>query len=268
MKAPAWLKAGPAARAARGVADWVDLYSGQQRRRLRQYARFAHGRLLDVGCGNKPFEAYFRPYVDSYVGVEHEGSFAITDASSRASKPDHFYDGRRLPFDDASFDTVLNVDVLEHTPSPQHLVSEMGRVLKDGGTLILTAPFSFRLHELPHDYFRYTPNGLRELCARAHISVTEVAPIGSLWSLVGHKINSFFAFRVAHLDGLGQALQKLGHEATTSRRPRVWTLPAVGPAMLGVTGAARVLDRFFPDATEALGHLIVGVRQNRMPERG
>ncbi len=261
--APQWLGSTHLAAAARGMANWVDLYRTLHQRALRAGARHARGRLLDVGCGEKPHEHLFRSFVDEYVGVEYEGSFALTDASRRSTKPDYFYDGKRLPFSDQAFDTVLNVDVLEHTPEPGLLVSEMSRVLRDDGVLILTAPFSFRLHELPHDYFRYTPNGLRALCDRVDITVTEVHPIGSVWSLIGHKINSYLAFRVAHLDGVGQALGKLGHEAPRDKRTRVWTLPAIVPALVGVAAAARVFDRACPDDTEALGHLIVGRRNGR-----
>ncbi len=47
----------------------------------------------------------------------------------------------------------------------------MARVLKPGGLLILLAPFQFRLHEQPHDYFRYSSHGLRHLCEEAGLDV-------------------------------------------------------------------------------------------------
>jgi SAM-dependent methyltransferase len=249
--------------ALRRVANWVDLYWTLHQRVLVEAAPLARGRLLDVGCGAKPHEPIFRPFVEQYVGVEHEASFSLTNSSTRASKPDVLYDGKRLPFDDGTFDTVLNVDVLEHTPEPARLVGEMARVLRDGGILILTAPFSFRLHELPHDYFRYTPNGLREMCRAASVTVTRVLPIGSLWSLIGHKLNSYLIMEVARLEAMGQALGKLGHESTAARPPRVWALPGVAASAFAISGLARVLDKAWPSETEALGHLIVGVREPR-----
>ncbi|AUX20505.1 uncharacterized protein SOCEGT47_009770 [Sorangium cellulosum] len=75
----------------------------------------ARGRLLDVGCGDKPYERLFRPHVREYLGVEHQATFGATAAVSRG-EADVLYDGARLPFPDASFDTVLSVQVLEHTP--------------------------------------------------------------------------------------------------------------------------------------------------------
>jgi SAM-dependent methyltransferase len=126
-------------------ADYVDMHLMWQRRLLTRAAPLAHGRLLDVGCGNMPYRHVFLPHVLEYVGIEYSRTFERTDASNRSYVPDLYDDGVRLPFDDASFNSILNVDVLEHTPEPARLVKEMGRVLKDGGTLILTAPFSFRL---------------------------------------------------------------------------------------------------------------------------
>jgi SAM-dependent methyltransferase len=203
----------------------------------------------------------FRPYVTEYLGIEHEETFNATAASASARRPDLVYDGRRLPFEDATFDTVLNVQVLEHTPGPRALVAEMGRVLKPGGVLILSAPFQFRLHEQPHDYFRYSPHGLRVLCAEAGLEIVEVHAQGSLWSVLGHKLNSYLALRVARVGGVAQAMMgKLPHEGDRPEQPRWWTLPWVGPSMVGIAGAARLLDRFAPEPDEALGFVIVARR--------
>ena len=251
-------------RAARRASDWVDLQWSLVVRVLERVAPQARGRLLDVGCGEKPYEHIFLPYVTEYLGIEHEASFVDTAAWCRDRKPDHLYDGKRLPFEDRSFDTVLSVQVLEHTPHPAALMSEMGRVLKDDGVLILSAPFQFRLHEEPHDYFRYSPHGLGTLCADVGLEIVEVHSQGSLWSVLGHKLNSYLAFRVARVGSLAQSMGKLPHEPPSVERPRLWTLPLVAPAMLGVAGAARVMDRLLPDPEEALGFLVVA-RRARSP---
>jgi SAM-dependent methyltransferase len=249
----------PVARGARAAADWVDLQFTHVVDSLAHLAPRARGRLLDVGCGDKPYEHLFRPYVSEYVGIEHEATFGATSASAR-DKADVRYDGRRLPFPDQSFDTVLSVQVLEHTPDPAALVMEMARVLHADGLLILTAPFSFRLHEEPHDYFRFSEHGLRELCSRAGLIVEDMAPHGNLWSLLGHKLNSFLGLRVARIGGVAQAMGKLGHEAGAASATRLWTLPLVAPAMVAVSAGARVLDRALPDPTETLGFTLAARR--------
>ena len=64
------------------AANWVDLQWSVTVEQLRAVAPRARGRLLDVGCGSKPYEAIFRPYVSEYVGLELESSFAQTSAAS------------------------------------------------------------------------------------------------------------------------------------------------------------------------------------------
>jgi SAM-dependent methyltransferase len=252
------LELGPLRRTARRTADWVDLQYSLLLEQIAKAAPRARGRLLDVGCGDKPYEPTFRPYVTEYVGIEHESVFPKTNASAGERRPDLYYDGNRLPFEDTSFDTVISIQVLEHTPRPQPLLHEMSRVLRPSGLLILSAPFSGRLHEEPFDYFRYTPHGLRAMCAEAGLEVTEVWDQGNIWSVIGHKLNSFLAFRVAAIQGL--AVQMGKHTQETSQGPekkgRPWALPLVVPAMIGIAAGARVLDRVAPDVTETLSYMI------------
>jgi SAM-dependent methyltransferase len=246
-------------RAARMTADWVDLQYSLILAQIAKAAPRARGRLLDVGCGDKPYEAIFRPFVSEYIGIEHAAVFNTTGAASAARKPDLTYDGDTLPFEDGSFDTVLSIQVLEHTPHPQRLLGEMARVLKPDGLLIVSAPFSFRLHEEPHDYFRYTPHGLRSMCADAGLEVTETWQQGTIWAVMGHKLNSFLAFRVAASHTAAASLGKAKHEGAAfapTKGGSPWLLPVVAPMMLGVAATARILDSLIPDETETLSYMI------------
>jgi len=254
------LSAGPAAKAARRLSDWVDLEGSWLTKLLTDLAPRAKGRLLDVGCGQKPYEAIFRPYVEAYVGVEYADTFHKTNSSAKGGKPDFVYDGKTLPFESKSFDTILSIQVLEHTPAPGPLVAEMSRVMKDDGLLILTAPFSFRLHEEPDDFYRYSPHALRILCQEAGLEVIQMEPRGGLFSVIGHKLNSYLALNVAHIDAVAQAMGKLGHEQSSDRGVRWWTLPWVGPSMVTIAAGARALDRVLPDPTETLGFVLVARR--------
>lgn len=248
----------------RMASDWVDIEWSVVIASLQKVAPRARGRLLDVGCGDKPYERFFLPYVTEYLGIEHEATFEKTSASSGAAGkkgPDFVYDGVKLPFPDRSFDTVLNVQVLEHTPYPGRLVCEISRVLTDEGLLILIAPFQFRLHEQPHDYFRYTSHGLRHLCDEAGLEIVEIHQQGSLWSVIGHKLNSYLAFRVARVGGMAQDMGKLGHEGKVQKGPRYWAIPFAGMAMVVVALAARVLDPLLPEPDETLNFLIVARRK-------
>ncbi|HMJ56658.1 MAG TPA: class I SAM-dependent methyltransferase [Polyangiaceae bacterium] len=250
----------PLARTARTLSDWVDLEASSLIKSLTALAPQTKGRLLDVGCGEKPYEHIFRPFVDDYLGIEYSETFAETSAASKPGKADFVYDGKVLPFEDKCFDTVVSIQVLEHTPAPAALVVEMGRVLRDDGLLLLSAPFCFRLHEEPHDYFRYSPHALRLLCEQAGLHVTHMEPRGGLFSVIGHKLNSYLALNVAHIDAVAQSLGKLGHERVSERGARWWTVPWVAPTMATIALGARVLDRVLPDPTEALGFVLMARR--------
>jgi SAM-dependent methyltransferase len=114
------------------------------------------GVLLDIGCGTKPYEPYLK--VEKYIGVEID-----TERSRTTSKADVFYDGKRIPFPDAHFDSVLANEVFEHVFNPAEFLGEVNRVLKTGGRFLMTVPFVWDEHEQPHDYARYTSFGLAHI---------------------------------------------------------------------------------------------------------
>lgn len=139
----------------------------------------AGGRLLDVGCGLKPFQPMFAPYVSEHVGVDHPDSpHALTSVDVLAT-------AYEIPLPDGSFDTVLMSEVLEHLETPQAALSEALRLLRPGGKLILTTPFIWVLHEEPRDFYRYSPYGLRHLLDGAGFEVLEVIPVGGQWTTLG-----------------------------------------------------------------------------------
>jgi SAM-dependent methyltransferase len=71
-------------------------------------------------------------------------------------------DAHRLPFNDGSVDAVVMQAVLEHLHSPELSINEAWRILRPGGYLYIEMPFLQGYHADPHDYQRYTLNGLRE----------------------------------------------------------------------------------------------------------
>jgi len=78
-------------------------------------------------------------------------------------QPDLVSDAHALQIEDESFGVILCTEVLEHLHTPEQAISEMYRVLQPGGKLILTTRFMYPLHDVPHDYFRYTQYGLQHL---------------------------------------------------------------------------------------------------------
>jgi SAM-dependent methyltransferase len=120
------------------------------------------GRLLDVGCGHQPYRGLLLSapsQATAYIGLD------LPDNIYRP--PDLAWDGRRIPLHDASVDSALLTEVLEHCPDPPAVLEEVFRVLKPGAFLFLTVPFIWPIHTVPHDEYRYTPFALRRILENA-----------------------------------------------------------------------------------------------------
>jgi SAM-dependent methyltransferase len=117
------------------------------------------GRVLDVGCGDRPYESLIP--ASEYIGLEID-----TPQSRARRKADAFYDGSGFPFESSSFDAAICNEVLEHVFEPDAFVKEIARVLRKGGRLLLTVPFVWDEHEQPRDYGRYSSFGLAALLER------------------------------------------------------------------------------------------------------
>ncbi len=91
-------------------------------------------------------------------------------------------DARKMPFSDASMDVVLITQVLEHIPDPIAVIGEIRRVLKPGGTLLLSVPSIFPQHGSPGDYWRYMPQGLQWILRDFH-NVTVKGEAGTVPSI-------------------------------------------------------------------------------------
>jgi SAM-dependent methyltransferase len=136
----------------------------------------ARGRLVDIGCGEKPYVGLFAEYVDAHVGVDHPDSpHALTSVDVLAS-------AYEIPLADQTFDTALMIELLEHLETPAVALAEAHRLLRPGGWLILTTPFIWVLHEEPRDFFRYTPHALRYLLEAAGFGAVGVTPLSGQWS--------------------------------------------------------------------------------------
>jgi SAM-dependent methyltransferase len=247
---------GALAKLAAWIRDWVDLEKSSLDRAIEHAAGSAGGKLLDVGCGDKPYEAVFAPHVDSHIGVEYGDTYR-NSFSARLARADVLYDGRILPFANATFQTVLSTQVLEHVPDPWGLVREMVRVLAPGGRLILTVPFSYRIHSAPDDFHRFTGYALEVLAHGNGLEIECLAHRGGFWFVMGQKLNSHLAFRWARLDRAAQEMGTFGYRELQPSRPRWWTLPFLVPVILVSSTLARMLDRLDPDPSETLGYLLV-----------
>ncbi len=165
------------------------------RRHLKADAPRLQGRLLDVGCGNQPYRPHL-PQVTRYVGLDYPVTQALQDFQAR---PEVYGDARRLPFADGSFEAVLCSQVLEHVNQPETVLQEISRVLKPGGTGILSVPFIYNVHVGPYDFFRYSPFGLQELLGRAGLQVETLRYQGGVGTAVVQLIHNWAFSGLARL---------------------------------------------------------------------
>lgn len=120
-------------------------------------------RVLDVGSGRSPYKHLF-PNSTSIDSHPESGADIIGDAL-------------QLPIKDAEFEHVNCFELLEHVHDPQKCVDEIYRVLKPGGTLLLSTRFNFSVHHAPHDYYRFTRYGLEYLLRRFEIASIEAETV-------------------------------------------------------------------------------------------
>jgi len=136
--------------------------------------RFAKNKLLDLGCGNKPYKEWYAPLTSFSTGCDAtQSSENVVDTVCLASD---------LPYQNESFDTVFSTQVLEHVFEQQQMINEAARVLKQNGHLILSVPFTWELHEEPYDFFRLTKHGLKEMFERSGLEVEYIKSNGGKWA--------------------------------------------------------------------------------------
>lgn len=123
--------------------------------------------VLDVGAGDAPYRELFGHCdyrASDWAASLHEG----------AREADYVAPADSLPLEAATVDAVLLTQVLEHVPAPVAVLQEAARVLKPGGGIFVTVPFVWELHELPHDFWRFTPASLERLLDAAGFVEIEV----------------------------------------------------------------------------------------------
>lgn len=205
-----------------------------QRNMLKKYSIYLGGRVLDIGCGMKPYKKYLR-ICSEYIGMDN----------NKDVKPDMVGDIKELPFPEGYFDGVLCAEVLEHLPEPEIGIRQISRVLKTGGYLYLTVPQEWCLHYEPDDYFRFTKYGIRYLLKNNGFEILAIERLGGVFSLIGQRL----------VDVVWSAIAILLKPVLTSR----WAERAATIVCLPVTIAFYVLGRVGDniDKRDAIGWAVL-----------
>ena len=141
-------------------------------RKVMEYiAEKIHGDLLDLGAGSSKNKELYLKHAKTYTAFDIDPQPNI-DIVGDVLDPD---------ISDESYDTIISNQVIEHVRKPWVAAEQIARMLRPGGTCIVTVPFMLGYHAHPHDYFRYTENGLRSLFEDAGLEVELCSKYGSVW---------------------------------------------------------------------------------------
>jgi len=167
------------------------LRNWRSRRLFDALVRHARGEVLDVGGFDffltarergVPFERW------TTIEPSMERTPDVDDPRFRAVRGD----GRRMEFADASFDTVLAIQVLEHVAEPAAVVQEIARVLRPGGATILLVPQTGTMHLAPHWFGNLSRYWIADALAKARLEIVELRPLGGFWSSTASRLGYFF----------------------------------------------------------------------------
>lgn len=138
-------------------------------------------RILDLGCGMKPYRKLFL-FSEEFIGFDIEKTEA-TDVVGL---------NWNLPFEDSRFDALLCTQVLEHTARISDTVAEIRRVVKDDGFVFVSAPLAYPEHGAPFDYYRFTRYGLEHIFEG--FEIVQVYPQGGYLNTLLRLVNVFFEY--------------------------------------------------------------------------
>lgn len=151
---------------------YVSPASAFARQRLAPLAKqlLPTARVLEVGGGNGAMREQLGRWLPQGVSVIST-DLDPSDASDAAC------DARCLPFRDNSFELVVALEILEHVPETDAVMSEIARVGKPGAAVVVSTPFMYGRHDA-HDYYRFTPAALTLILQRNRIRPAAITPRG------------------------------------------------------------------------------------------
>lgn len=172
-------------------------------KKIRAFAQadFSNKKMLDVGCGIKPYRELFVGLAD-YVGIDIKGGGHFDEFK----EVDKFYDGQTIPFADNFFDFTICTQVLEHVADPENLLREISRTLKPGGQVFLTMPFVWNEHEIPYDFNRFTRYEHALAFKQAGLTIKSISPTCGVFGVCGQLISGFIIEKLSLKNGLFNSL--------------------------------------------------------------
>lgn len=135
--------------------------------------------------------------------IERYGLNVVYANLSTAKHPDVQADAHWLPFGTGVFDGVICSEMLEHVPDPVHVLSEIRRVLKKNGTVLISVPFLNRIHGDPYDFGRYTDTYWQEVLKSLKFEPINIERQGLFWSVLVDMLREYMNTKAARFRSPG-----------------------------------------------------------------
>ena len=149
---------------------------------LKKESQNLNGKVLDFGCGDKPYKSLFTHTEIIGLDIENEGH------SHENEEIDAYYDGTTIPFENEYFDSVFSSEVFEHVFDLDPILDEINRVLKKDGKMLISLPFAWNEHEEPNDFGRYTSFGIKHLLNKHGFEVIRLTKTGHFAAVIAQLI--------------------------------------------------------------------------------
>ena len=147
------------------------------------------GRVLDLAGGKSPSYLPLLPRTIELVRTDITASEGVVRVDINA----------RLPFPDKSFDAVFLFNALYAAENPESLAQEVHRVLKPGGVWFISSPFVANEMPEPHDYLRFTAEGLERIFRDAGFSSVSIKRMGERATAATQLLHPFFLFNIVRM---------------------------------------------------------------------
>ncbi len=140
-----------------------------------EISKYAKGKVLDIGCGDKPFYSYIKNQIDLYIGIEYPQKHHSNKNIEIFAAAD------KLPIKSHSFSFIIISQVLEHLENPLDALKEINRILINDGRVFVSWPFLYLIHEEPRDFYRFTKYGMTYLAEQAGLTIEYITPTTGFW---------------------------------------------------------------------------------------
>ena len=147
--------------------------------------------VLDAGAGEQPYKHVFDGL--NYESTDMPGGFY-------KRKHDFECELHDIPKPNDHYDVVVLTQVLEHVPDPQATLSEIYRVLKPNGKLLISVPLNGPLHGEPWHFFQFTHYGLNQLALNTGFHIIEIEKVGGAFWLIGKRLPVAFSQLIKQYD--------------------------------------------------------------------